>query len=459
MTSVSGCPDELVGHLTTKCAISPHVRAQTVILCLAAAACATTDSPDDTPDEASPGESFLVDGRAAGTIAEGSDQARAVLRAANRATPDELTSKSEIGLASKAAANVIAYRNGPDGKPHTADDRTIATLAELDGIPWVGRSTFDRLLAWGTKQGFAEPRSCDAGGARGISSSVVVTPDDGDARLLAIIDGAAATIDIVVYELSRDDVYSALGAAVQRGVRVRVIVDGQLTQNPAVVTRLTGLGVQAKLSSPQFTYTHQKTLVADGRVAFIFTGNFDVSSFDKGRNYAAVDTAWQDLDDLEALFEGDWSGVAPDLTCTRLVVSPVNSRGRILDVIGGARTHLDVEALYVTDPDVLQALIDAHKRGIAVRVLINDPSFGFGTDAAGKQLVAAGVEARRSGALFVHAKVLLADGAAVYFGSENFSKNSLLYNREVGAVFADTEIDVARIAAAFASDWGRGISF
>jgi phosphatidylserine/phosphatidylglycerophosphate/cardiolipin synthase-like enzyme len=232
-----------------------------------------------------------------------------------------------------------------------------------------------------------------------------------------------------------------------------------VTQNPGVVTRLTGLGVQAKLSSSEFTYTHQKTLVADGRVAFIFTGNFDFSSFDKGRNYAAVDTAWQDIDDLETLFEADWAGVAPSLTCTRLVVSPVNSRGRILDVIAGAKKRLDVEALYVTDPDVLQAILDAHKRGVAVRVIINDPSFGFGTADQGKQLVAAGVAARRSGTEFVHAKVLLTDGTSVYLGSENFSKNSLLYNREVGAVFAEAEIDAKRIAAAFESDWAKGISF
>src|SRR5262249_28656170 len=135
-----------------------------ICLAVALAACASNDPGlDDPTAETSPDEPFLVDGRALATIAEGSDEARGVLRAANLATSEELSSPDEVGLLSNPATRIVAYRNGPDGKPHTADDRTIETLKELDAIPWVGSRTFRHLLSWATAQGFTAPRSCTPG--------------------------------------------------------------------------------------------------------------------------------------------------------------------------------------------------------------------------------------------------------------------------------------------------------
>jgi phosphatidylserine/phosphatidylglycerophosphate/cardiolipin synthase-like enzyme len=426
--------------------------------------CSAADVPDlpddDAAAEASPDESFMAaDGRALG-MTDTSDDGRAVVRAANLATVDELVSSDAVGLVATSAKSLVAYRRGPDGVDGTADDRTIATLAELDAVPWIGKRSLTHLLAWARAQGFAAPKSCGVAGPRATSGPVLVTPDDGPAPFVQLIAGARRTIDVVMYELSSADVIQALEDATQRGVRVRVIVDRQQYANPGLVGRLNAAGVQAKLSSTAFTYTHEKTIVVDRRVALIFTGNLDHFSLQNGRNFATLDTAWQDIDDLEALFAADWAGVAADLTCTRLVVSPVNSRGRILDVIGAAKSSLDIEALYITDADVIQAILDAHGRGVAIRVLINDPSFGFGSAATGQRLVAAGVPARRSSTThFVHAKTIVVDGTSAYLGSENFSTNSLLANREVGAWFAAGELDVARMSQTFATDWGRGISF
>ncbi len=52
----------------------------------------------------------------------------------------------DVGLSSRAARNIIEHRNGPDGIPGTADDDPYETLAELDGIPYVGPATLKRLL-------------------------------------------------------------------------------------------------------------------------------------------------------------------------------------------------------------------------------------------------------------------------------------------------------------------------
>ncbi len=48
-------------------------------------------------------------------------------------------------IRSDAAENIIAHREGPDGKQGTADDDLFGSLAELDGVPRVGPVTIDDL--------------------------------------------------------------------------------------------------------------------------------------------------------------------------------------------------------------------------------------------------------------------------------------------------------------------------
>ena len=133
---------------------------------------------------------------------------------------------------------------------------------------------------------------------------------------------------------------------------------------------------------------------------------------------------------------------------------PVHSRARILALIASATKSLDVEAMYVTDHPVIDAIADAKARGVVVRVLLNDPAHGMGDSSdAVSQLGQAGIPIRRSGALFVHAKLLVVDGVHAFVGSENFSDNSLDSNREAGVVVSTPSANVARIVSTFEGDW------
>ncbi len=58
-----------------------------------------------------------------------------------------------------------------------------------------------------------------------IATGVFVQPDDGREPVLEELDAATCTIDISVYLLSDDDVITALGEAVDRGVLVRVMLE------------------------------------------------------------------------------------------------------------------------------------------------------------------------------------------------------------------------------------------
>jgi len=77
--------------------------------------------------------------------------------------------------------------------------------------------------------------------------------------------------------------------------------------------------------------------------------------------------------------------------------------------------------------------------------------------AAFTKLAAAGATVRAVAAPAIHAKVVVADGRAVYLGSANFTATSLDRNRELGLRLDDAAV-ARRVAATIADDAARGTS-
>jgi hypothetical protein len=92
-------------------------------------------------------DDFLVDGKTdTGGIVEGTAEAAAVLQVVN--TSSRAVLGGDVGLASNAADNIVAVRNGDDGAAGTADDVAFSTLAQLDAVPFVGPIAFGKLHAY-----------------------------------------------------------------------------------------------------------------------------------------------------------------------------------------------------------------------------------------------------------------------------------------------------------------------
>lgn len=79
-------------------------------------------------------------------IEPGSDTAGAILDTAN--TETRTTLDNDVGLDTRAAANIVSYRRGQDGTAGTADDRSFDSLGTLDGINWVDGRAFSKLAAF-----------------------------------------------------------------------------------------------------------------------------------------------------------------------------------------------------------------------------------------------------------------------------------------------------------------------
>ena len=113
------------------------------------------------------------------------------------------------------------------------------------------------------------------------------------------------------------------------------------------------------------------------------------------------------------------------------------------------------------DSDVVDALVGAAARGVDVKVVMEDSRSYV---AEFNQLVGGGVKlvTYAHAALYIHAKVILADyaasGAEVFLGSENFSDASLTENRELGIILTDPSV-ISSINKTLSSDFAGGTTY
>lgn len=280
-----------------------------------------------------------------------------------------------------------------------------------------------------------------------------VMPQGFEAKMAGLIDGAQSSIDIQMYLWTSTSLANKVVAAKQRGVNVRVLLDPDHEGNASVKSVLTSGGVAWKPAPSIYEFAHAKYLIIDKKAAVIMSSNWNYDAFINERNYGFTDRDPEDIADVQAIFDADWafangtSTTPVDLTCTRLIVSPTNSKQRILELINTATTTLDVEAMYVSETTVRNAIGAAKTRGANVRVIVNDA-----TDESVTYFKSLGIPVKTpGGAFFLHAKLLIANNVA-FVGSENYSYTSLAKNREVGALVFEPSA-FAPIKSQFDSDW------
>ncbi|MFO0547039.1 MAG: phospholipase D-like domain-containing protein [Polyangiaceae bacterium] len=299
------------------------------------------------------------------------------------------------------------------------------------------------------------PESCDPFEPRVDPPEVWVLPDGFASNVVELIGTAETSLDVMMYQFTVQSIADALVAAHDRGVLVRVLLDPDETVNDTVRATLTGSGIEVRDAPATFSYAHAKVVVVDGARAMVSSGNFNSYSTSSERNYAAIDTAADDVDDLEAVFEHDWSGAPLDLSCTRLVVSPDNAKARLTALISSATTSLDLAVMYLSDTGLRDAVAGRVAAGVPVRILLADPSWISGNAQAATELAAIGAEVEFCVDYELHAKLIVADDT-VFIGSENLSYTALTKNREVG-IFVEEAPGAALVKQTFESDWAQGV--
>ncbi|WP_054974191.1 phospholipase D-like domain-containing protein [Paenibacillus sp. A3] len=109
------------------------------------------------------------------------------------------------------------------------------------------------------------------------------------------------------------------------------------------------------------------------------------------------------------------------------------------DVINSAKETLDVAIHSITHPDIVAAIRDAKKRGVAVRLITDKAqSEGKAQGEALKILGSSGIPMKiNSHSGLMHLKVTIADKKVVTTGSYNYSKAASTTNDEVLVVIRE----------------------
>lgn len=287
---------------------------------------------------------------------------------------------------------------------------------------------------------------------------LLVLPDDGREAVLALFEQAQSSIRFKIYLLSDSTTREALMAAAQRGVDVRVLIEREPTgggeSNQTSYAILQEGGVQVRWAPGSFRMTHEKSAVIDDRHALIATFNYTNSSFAHNREYGLIVNESQIVSDIAAIFDADWAGKAVSLRAdSPLVLSPDNSRQRLLELIDGARTSLWLEQATLLDDEITAHLSKAAQKGITVRFI--GPQRKNAPDRATphyEKLRQAGAQVALLADPLVHAKVIVVDGERALLGSINLSFSSLDLNRELGIITSDASV-LARLQDTLSRDW------
>ena len=143
----------------------------------------------------------------------------------------------------------------------------------------------------------------------------------------------------------------------------------------------------------------------------------------------------------------------------QLIVQPDHGTEPVVALMRSAEREILLKQFTFDHPLLIDAVLDRHAAGIAVRVLLN-PAKGTGervNDRTFARLEEAGLPVRWTSPRFLvtHEKSLVVDGARAMVATFNFMEKYFTKTRDYGIILSDPG-QVADIRACFEADWTDG---
>lgn len=334
----------------------------------------------------------------------------------------------------------------------------------------------------------------------GNEAEILVNGDEIFPAFLETIDQAHRTLCVQTYVYWRGDIAGEVARAIadkaRSGVRCKVILDalGAVKMDGSLVADMRRADVEVVLLRPPKPYavrrlanrTHRRLLIADGRVGM--TGGVGIAAEWTGD--AQDPEHWRDthvrvrgpvVRGLQGAFAENWlegtgevlagdeylpvldpveDGGPMQLVRSSAGVGDTNAEALYYLAIAAADRSIDITAAYfVPRPAFTDALAQAARRGVAVRVLVPGPHIDKGFvrvagRAAYATLLDAGVRLFEFQPTMLHAKSLVVDAAWSAVGTVNFDNRSFQLHDEVTLCVWDERF-AARLTAEFDRDLER----
>jgi len=446
-------------------------------------------------------------------VADGDAGEYVVVRAPPNATFSDGEGKTEVAGTAVLSSDPAAARNLTDRRPVLETSLALANNGETLTLARDGR-TLDTVTYEDAPEGetlrngtWRAPGATefDALPVRNVPTRTFVLPDS-PGPPLGHLRGAERRLFVGAYTLTSERATRALVTAAERGVDVRVLVEGgpvggTTRRQARRLDALAAAGVRVRaVSGPtaRLRFHHAKYAVADDR-AFVTSENWKRSGVGGGgiRGWGAVVESPRVADRLAAAFRADSDGrnsvpwgeyranasfVSENRTHrtfparfaptearanATLLLAPDNAEAGVRDLLGSADRTLRVElaSLSPTTP-LYDEVIAAAERGVDVRVALNGAWYSreenrrvierLNTRAANESLpLEAKLVEPRSRFSAVHVKGVVVDGERALVGSLNWNNVSARENREAALVISGRRA-VRPYRRAFRADWRGG---
>ena len=271
-------------------------------------------------------------------------------------------------------------------------------------------------------------------------------PQDGIQPLLAAVQGAQKSIDIVIFRFDLKPLEKALEAAVGRGICVRALIAhtnaGGEKGLRQLELRMLKAGVTVSRTATELMRYHGKLMIVDREALHLYGFNYTGRDLSSTRSFGLIARDRRIVQEALRLFEADAQREAYEPTLDGFVVSPENAREQLATFLKRARKSLEIYDPKLTDPGMIRILHRRIKAGVDVRII--------------------GKVARRAGDLKpqkllgmrLHVRAIIRDDEEVFVGSQSLRDLELEARREVGLITREPKI-VKAIDDVFEADWAK----
>lgn len=280
--------------------------------------------------------------------------------------------------------------------------------------------------------------------------SLIIQPGDSFFPLVDAIDSAKRSIKMTIFRMDDPIVRDALISAVRRGVRVKALISrdskGWIKRNKKLAENLSKIGVAVRTprsGNENIKRFHYKMMTVDNQVSLILTFNPTQQNLHYARDFGILLRDPTITEELNRLFDADWHNQNYKPGDVPLVISPHNSRKKLIKLIGSAAKTIRIMDAKLVDSEVLSLLMRKAATGCDIKIISRDAFYNE---------VVPGLYVRKLARYKLHAKCIVVDSRHFFVGSQNLRPVSLDKRREVGIIIEDAEM-ARRIERIFDEDW------
>lgn len=282
-------------------------------------------------------------------------------------------------------------------------------------------------------------------------------------RTIDLIQSAQTSIYVEQAEFDDPNLIQLLLAKSRSGIDVHILLDQWQKQNWATLDQLKNQNVSVQYYPAQKGQSdHAKLLIVDQKKALIYGPSWTTNGFQA--HDLAVELTGKSAWKAAAVFSKDWEFTTtfpldvPKTTTLNedniTLATNANVKQQLLEQISGSTKSIFIENSEITEPDLVQALIDAAGKGRDIQLIL-DPSVATKTPVTLEKLKAGGISIRYFPSQpSLGIRLAIIDGNSFLMSSSEWTRYSFVANHEFSITVPSPSASL-KLDQMFQQDWGK----